>query len=163
MKTMSKKKKIIILSCMVVLLAVTAVLNYIFTNNTTTIDETPTSTTAGYFTQYRERRLTTRNEEVLQIDDIINASAIDSSERADAVALKTQLTEITEKEMLLESLIKAYGFEDVVVIMSLTSDNVNVIANSADITVEDTIKIYTIIEEENIASPANVKIIPITE
>lgn len=160
---MSKKKKIIILSCMVALLAVTAVLNYIFTSNTTTIDETPTSTTAGYFTQYRERRLTTRNEELLQIDDIINASAIDSTERADAVALKTQLTEITEKEMLLESLIKAYGFEDVVVIMSLTSENVNVIANSAEITAEDTIKIYTIIEEENIASPANVKIIPITE
>ena len=160
---MSKKKKIIILSCMVALLAVTAVLNYIFTNNTTTIDQTPTSTTAGYFTQYRERRLTTRNEELLQIDDIINESAIDSTERADAVALKTQLTEITEKEMLLESLIKAYGFDDVVVIMSLTSDNVNVIANSAEITAEDTIKIYTIIEEENIASAANVKIIPITE
>ena len=160
---MSKKKKIIILSCMVALLAVTAVLNYVFTNNTTNIDEAPTSTTAGYFTQYRERRLTTRNEELLQIDDIINASAIDSEERADAVALKTQLTEITEKEMLLESLIKAYGFEDVVVIMSLTSDNINVIANSAEITAEDTIKIYTIIEEENIASPANVKIIPITE
>ena len=160
---MSKKKKIIILSCMVALLAVTAVLNYIFTNNTTTIDQTPTSTTAGYFTQYRERRLTTRNEELLQIDDIINASAIDSTERADAVALKTQLTEITEKELLLESLIKAYGFDDVVVIMSLTSDNVNVIANSAEITAEDTIKIYTIIEEENIASAANVKIIPITE
>lgn len=160
---MSKKKKIIILSCMVALLAVTAVLNYVFTNNTTSIDDAPTSTTAGYFTQYRERRLTTRNEELLQIDDIINASAVDSTERADAVALKTQLTEITEKEMLLESLIKAYGFDDVVVIMSLTSDNVNVIANSAEITAEDTIKIYTIIEEENIASPANVKIIPITE
>ncbi len=160
---MSKKKKIIILSCMVALLAVTALLNYIFTNNTTTIEDAPTSTTAGYFTQYRERRLTTRNEELLQIDDIINASAIDSTERADAVALKTQLTEITEKEMLLESLIKAYGFDDVIVIMSLTSDNVNVIANSEEITAEDTIKIYTIIEEENIASPANVKIIPITE
>ena len=160
---MSKKKKIIILSCMVALLAVTAVLNYVFTNNTTSIDDAPTSTTAGYFTQYRERRLTTRNEELLQIDDIINASAVDSTERADAVALKTQLTEITEKEMILESLIKAYGFDDVVVIMSLTSDNVNVIANSAEITAEDTIKIYTIIEEENIASPANVKIIPITE
>ena len=73
------------------------------------------------------------------------------------------MTEITEKEMLLESLIKAYGFDDVVVIMSLTSDNVNVIANSAEITAEDTIKIYTIIEEENITSAANVKIIPITE
>ena len=71
------------------------------------------------------------------------------------------LTEITEKEMLLESLIKAYGFEDVVVIISLTSDNVNVVAKTSEMTAEDSIKIYTIIEEEGIASPENVKIIPI--
>ena len=159
---MSKKKKIIILSCMVALLAVTAVLNYVFTNKTTTVDDAPTSTTAGYFAQYRSTRLTTRNEELLQLDDIISASAVDSQERADAIQLKTELTEITEKEMLLETLIKAYGFEDVVVVMSLTSENVNVIASSDEITPDDTIKIYTIIEEENIASPANVKIIPIS-
>lgn len=63
--------------------------------------------------------------------------------------------------MLLESLIKAYGFEDVVVIISLTSDNVNVVAKTSEMTAEDSIKIYTIIEEEGIASPENVKIIPI--
>ena len=75
--------------------------------------------------------------------------------------LKLELTEITEKELLLESLIKAYGFEDVVVIISMTSDNVNVIAKAEEISADDSIKIYTIIEEENIASPENVKIIPI--
>ena len=64
--------------------------------------------------------------------------------------------------MLLESLIKAYGFEDVVVVMGIDSDNVNVIAKSANLTLDDTIKIYTIIQEENIASPENVKIIPIS-
>ena len=160
---MSKKKKIIILSCMLVLLAVTAVLNYVFTNDMLNADDAVTSSSATYFSQYRTTRLKSRNEELLQIDEIINASAVDSAERADAIELKTKLTEITEKEMFLESLIKAYGFDDVVVIMSLTSDNVNVIAGSSEITAEDTIKIYTIIEEENIASPANVKIIPIEE
>ncbi len=160
---MSKKKKIIILSCMLALLAVTAVLNYVFTNDTVNVDDAVASSSATYFSQYRTTRLNTRNEELLQIDEIINASAVDSTERADAIELKTKLTEITEKELFLESLIKAYGFEDVVVIMSLTSDNVNVIAGSDEITAEDTIKIYTIIEEENIASPANVKIIPIEE
>ena len=69
--------------------------------------------------------------------------------------------EITEKELLLESLIKAYGFEDVVVIMSLSSDNINVIAKTDEITADDSIKIYSIIEEEKVGDPANVKIIPI--
>jgi len=157
---MSKKKKIIILSIMLGLLAVTAVLNFVFTADTTT-DDLPTTATASYFSEYRARRLTTRNEELLQIDEIISASAEGSSERAEALQLKTDLTELNEKELLLESLIKAYGFEDVVVIMSLTSENINVITKCAEITADDSIKIYSIIEEENLGNPLNVKIIPI--
>ena len=158
---MSKKKKIIIVSCMFALLAVTAVFNYVFTNKVT--DNTPSEPVAavGYFNQYRERRATSRNQELLQIDDIINSSEEGSIERSEAMQLKLELTSITEKELLLESLIKAYGFEDVVVIISMTSDNVNVIAKSEELSADDSIKIYTIIEEENIASPENVKIIPI--
>ena len=64
--------------------------------------------------------------------------------------------------MLLESLIKAYGFEDVVVVMGIESDNVNVIAKSTDLTTDDAIIIYTILQEENAISPENVKIIPIS-
>lgn len=159
---MSKKKKIIILTCMFALLAVTAVFNYVYTTSLKNEDPvTETSTTVGYFSQYRENRVTTRNEELLQIDDIINSSEEGSTEKAEALKLKLQLTEITEKELLLESLIKAYGFEDVVVIISMTSDNVNVITKSENITADDSIKIYTIVEEENIAPPENVKIIPI--
>ena len=68
---MSKKKKIIILSIMLGLLAVTAVLNYVFTANTVTNGDIQTSASASYFSEYRSRRITTRNEELLQIDDII--------------------------------------------------------------------------------------------
>ena len=76
--------------------------------------------------------------------------------------MKTELTKITETELLLESLIKAYGFEDAVVVIGLDSGNVNVITKSANLTTEDAIKIYSIIQEENVASPENVKIIPIS-
>jgi len=65
---MSKKKKIIILSCMIALLAVTAVFNFILTDNG--VKETST-TTANYFTQYKTERATTRNEEILQLNQII--------------------------------------------------------------------------------------------
>ena len=70
--------------------------------------------------------------------------------------------EITEKELLLESLIKAYGFEDAVVVIGLESDNVNVIAKSPELTTDDAILIYTIVSEEVNISPENVKIIPIS-
>ena len=76
--------------------------------------------------------------------------------------LKTDLAVNTERELLLESLIKAYGFEDAVVVMGLESYSVNVIAKSSELTTDDAILIYTIISEEINVSPENVKIIPIS-
>ena len=158
---MTKKKKIVILSCMIALLAVTAVFNFVFTNKT--IDNQAVQlTSANYFTQYRSERLSTRNEELLQLDAIIASASENSAEKNQALSLKTELTEITEKELLLENLIKAYGFEDAVVVIGLDSGNVNVITKTEQLSSDDAIKIYSIIADENIASPENVKIIPIS-
>ena len=76
--------------------------------------------------------------------------------------MKIELTEMTEKELLLESLIKAYGFEDAVVVIGLESNNVNVIAKSPELSTDDAILIYSIVAEETNVSPENVKIIPIS-
>ena len=159
---MGNKKKIIVLSCMIALLAVTAVFNFVFTSSVYDQDAVATVTSANYFAQYRSERLNTRNEELLQLDNIIASSSEGSVERNQALSMKTELTKITETELLLESLIKAYGFEDAVVVIGLDSGNVNVITKSANLTTEDAIKIYSIIQEENVASPENVKIIPIS-
>ncbi len=159
---MSKKKKIIILSCMIALLAVTAVFNFVLTTSPASNEETPVISAANYFSQYRTERLTTRNEELLQLDEIISLSEAGSEERNQALSMKTEITYITEQELLLESLIKAYGFEDAVVVMGIESDSVNVIAKSADLTAEDAVTIYTIINEEISVSPENIKIIPIS-
>jgi stage III sporulation protein AH len=158
---MSKKRKIVVLSCMIALLAVTAVFNFILTTGTS-IEDTSIVTSANYFSQYRSERLTTRNEELLQLDQIIETAENNSPERAEALSMKIDLTSITEKELLLESLIKAYGFEDAVVVMGLESESVNVIAKSSELTTDDAIKIYTIVSEETGIAPENVKIIPIS-
>jgi stage III sporulation protein AH len=131
---------------------------------TGTIDDNQTATvsSANYFSQYRTERITTRNEELLQLDQIIQASADDSEEKSQALAMKMEITSITEKELLLENLIKAYGFEDVVVVIGLQSENINVITKTSDLSTEDAIIIYSILQEEVNASPENVKIIPIS-
>ena len=159
---MSKKKKIVILSCMIALLAVTAVFNFVFTTDNYAVDDSSVVSSANYFMQYRSERMTTRNEELLQLDTIIASAEEGSLERTQALQMKTDITGITEKELLLESLIKAYGFEDAVVVIGLDSGNVNVIAKSENLTTDDAIKIYSIIQEETVASPENVKIIPIS-
>lgn len=160
---MTKKKKIIILSCMIALLAVTAIANVLFMGGGANLDDSAlTSSSANYFSQYRAERLTSRNEELLQLDAVIASADASSNELSEALTLKTELTKITEKEFLLENLIKAYGFEDVVVVIGLDSNNVNVIAKTEDLTTDDAILIYTIIQEESSISPENVKIIPIS-
>ena len=159
---MTKRKKIIILSCMVALLAVTAIFNFVLSSSRVTDSNEPVSSSASYFTQYRTERLTTRNEELLQLDAVIASAEENSIEYNQALTMKMTLTANTEKEMLLENLIRAYGFEDAVVMIGLDSDNVNVIAKADELTTDDAIIIYTIIEEEIAISPENVKIIPIS-
>lgn len=158
---MSKKKKIILLSSMVALLSVTAIFNFVYTAPIS-VDNTSYVDTSNYFTQYREERITSRNEEILQLDSVINASEAGSIEQNEALTLKTKLSLNSEKELLLESLIKAYGFTDAVVVMGIDSDNVNVITKSTNLTSDDAITIYTIINEEVAVGPENVKIIPIS-
>ena len=159
---MTKKRKIVILSCIIALLAVTAVFNFILTTETINDGDTTIVSSANYFSQYRTERLTTRNEELLQLDSIITTASEGSAERNQALSMKIELTEITEQELLLENLIKAYGFEDAVVVIGLESNNVNVIAKSPTLTTDDAILIYSIVSEEANVSPENVKIIPIS-
>ena len=158
---MSKKKKVIVLSGRIALLAVTAVFNFMFTTNANKTAEVPT-TANGYFAEMRSERVSSRSENLTQLDAVINAAEASSSEKSEALKLKLQLTEMTETEMLLETLIKAYGFEDCVVTMGINSPNVNVMVKSANLTQDDAIRIYSIIEEENISSYENVNIIPIS-
>ena len=159
---MSKRKNIIVLSCMIALLAVTAVFNFVLTTGTTSSSESAVITTANYFSQYRNERLTTRNEELLHLDQVIESASEGSLEKSEALNMKIELTEITETELLLESLIKAYGFEDVVVVIGMQSNNINVIAKSSELTTDEAIVIYSIIAEETGTTPENVKIIPIS-
>ena len=159
---MTKRRKVIVLSCMIALLAVTAVFNFMLTTNVSEVENVATVSSASYFSQYRLERSSTRNEEFLQLDAVLKSADAGSKEYNDALAMKIQLTALTEKKMLLENLIKAYGFKDAVVVMGIDSGNVNVIAKSDNLSTDDAVLIYTIINEEASISPENVKIIPIS-
>ncbi len=158
---MSKKKKIIILSCMVLLLAVTAVFNFVLSGSVNnSVDDTVT--TAAYFAQYKTERSQSRSEQLVQLNEIITADAENDTAKTEALNMKLKLTEIIESELLIETLIEARGFEDAVVSIGLTSDNVNVLVKDADFTQDDAVAIYTILQEELNVDPTNVTIVPIT-
>jgi len=155
---MKKSNKIIILTGMILLLAVTAVFNFILTQ-AESADESVT--TANYFTQYKSERLTSRNEQLLQLDSIISNESSDTEIVAEALSQKLQITQNMEKELLLENYIKAKGFEDAVVAIGIDSGNINVFVKDEELSTEEAIMIYTILNTEAQAGPENVIIIPI--
>ena len=157
---MSKKKKIIVLTAMIVLLAATAVFNFVLSSPGK--ETTAAVSAANYFAEYKTERSTSRSEQLVQLDAVIASAEENSETKTEALNMKLKLTDIIEKELLLERLIKAKGYEETVVSIGLTSENVNVIVKDADFTQDDAIIIYTILNKEAAASPEKVNIIPIS-
>lgn len=155
---LSKKKKIIILITMAVLLVVTGYLNIILNNNTT-----PTSgtviTTGNFFATYRTDRQSTRAEEIQYYDAIIASESSSAEAKASAEAKKEKLIDNMETELVTEGLIKAKGFEDVIVTNSLSS--VNVIVKSAELTKPQVAQIVDIVKLQTGIVIDYIRIIPV--
>ena len=156
---MSKKKKIIVSICMVLLLAATAYINILLANGK---GESGEAVSSNFFTEYRSERTSTREQEMLYLDGIIgNTSLADETVNA-AAEQKMEIVDLMEKELVLEGLIKAKGFEDVAVTMSSTNDNINVIVKSDELSQADVAGIYSILAEQvDGISYSNIKIIPV--
>lgn len=154
---MSKRKKIIVLSCMIALLAATAVFNFVLSGNGNVDKSVETAT---YFSEYRSQRSSIRNEQILQLDQIINSSSDGTAVRTNALEQKLELTAVMEEELYLETLVKACGFTDVVVKINSTTNNVNVILDK-EANQDEAVKIYRIISAESEISPENVTIMHI--
>ena len=155
---MSKKKKIVILSCMVLLLAVTAVCNFLLTGK----NDGKTVATANYFTEYRTEHTKTLNEQILRLDAIISDADTDSKAKEEALRSKLRLSEIVEKELYLESIIKAKGYKNAVVMIGTDSENITIVVEDKDFTSDDAVSIYTVLADEVKASPENVRIFPLS-
>lgn len=157
---MTKKKKIIIMSSLVFLLAVTAILNVLLVTNNAAADADAV-TTANYFSTYRSERTTTRSEELLQLDSVIELYDEGSERYEQAVDLKMQIIEVMEDELVLESMIKSLGFSDVVVSIGMDSENVNVFINSDELSTDTALSIYNLLRNEADVAPTNIIIMPV--
>ncbi|MDE5756472.1 MAG: SpoIIIAH-like family protein [Clostridia bacterium] len=144
-KLSSNAKKALVLCCMVGLLVVTGVLNFVLNsqiNNSTDVgsnaggDGTAVET---FFNSHRSNRETARAEEFSYLDAIIKSDSASETVKASAEQKQVELLEFIEKELVLESIIKAKGFDDAVVTMS--TNNLNVIVNKAELTSQDVAQI----------------------
>lgn len=139
-----KNKRTFALIGLVVLLAVAVVMDYQFgknTNNNTLstksiINQTNTksatgdinknvaSVNANVFADYRSVRNKTRSENIANLKEIVDNSKTSQATRDKAQQDIIKLTEETNKEMVIENLIKAKGFNDALVFIDDSSANV---------------------------------------
>ena len=155
---LSKKKKIIILSVMAVLLVVTGYLNVVLSNG---VVETSGSniTTANFFTTYRSDRESVRNEEIKYYDAIIASTDTTMEAKASAEAKREDLIASMEVELVTEGLIKAKGFEDVIV--TSTSQGAKVVVKASELTSNQVAQIVSIVTEQTGLAIDYIKIIPV--
>ena len=143
----ANKKKIIVVCSMVALLVATGCLNYFLnakTDQSTPVGDTnePQATTT-FFATYRTDRESTRAQEIAYLDEIIASATSSETAIQDAENQKLNITSSMEKELVVEGLIKAKGFQDCIVTMS--TDNVNVVVMDEDLSLEDAAQILNII------------------
>lgn len=157
---LSKKKKIFIVSGFCLLLVLTGVLNLFLNNKIATEANGGGTVTAGnFFSTYRTDRTDTRNEEILYLDAIIASSSASAESKTAAETKKSELIQLMETELALEGLIKAKGFEDVVV--STSTSNINVIVKSAELQEAEVAQIVDVVKGQTEYDLDNIKIFPV--
>ncbi|MCM1290002.1 MAG: SpoIIIAH-like family protein [Corallococcus sp.] len=160
---MSKGKKIALMVSMVLVLVVAAVLNVtLLTRKTDDGNNDNDSVQTGFFATSRADRQATRNYEIAELNNILAMEGDEYAEaRKKALEQKQNIVSAMETEMLLETLLKAQGFEDCLVTVNSASDNISVIVDRDELTRQDTVKIYNIIATEANVSHEYVKILSV--
>lgn len=154
---MKKKTKIFVLVAMVLLLGVTGYLNIVLNNSATDTEPTVT-TTASYFELYRSDRESTRDQELLYYQAIIDSAKSEESVASAQAAMDALMIRM-ETELIVENTIKGYGFTDCIVTSS--NENVNVIVEVESLTSSEVAQIVSVVQDELHTNIKNIKIIPV--
>lgn len=158
-----KRKKTFILCGMALLLVLTGVLNYTLNKNINPENEpasTATTASVNFFNTYKTDRDSARASQVELLNGIINSEYSTASEKSTATQSKMELQARMEKELILEGLIKAKGFEDAVVTIGNSYYNV-IVKDDGSLDDSQVAQILSVVKSETGASANNVKIIPV--
>lgn len=111
---------------------------------------------SNYFVEYRLSRDKLRASLIERLNDIVNNEKTDPEMRKKAQEEIMRIGRISEKELLIEGLIKAKGFEDVLVF--LKDDSVRVVVSADVLSEQDVMKILEIVKNETKLEPSAIKI-----
>ncbi len=159
---MKKGKKIALIVSMVLVLVVAAVLNVTLLTTKNNDGKDGDVTQTSFFQTSRLDRQTTRNYEIAELNQILAMEGDEYKEaRQNALVKKQKIVDAMETELLLETLLKAQGYNDVLVTVNANSDNVSVIVDKSDLKREDTVRIYNVISTQAAISHEYVRILSV--
>lgn len=156
---MKKRTKIFILVAMVLLLGVTGYLNIALNNNVVDASTTTTSN-LNYFDSYRNDRQSTRDQELAYYEAIIKSESSSAETIANAESKKLEIVAQMESELIMEGLIKAKGFADVIVTNS--NSYINVLIKSAELQKSEVAQITSVVMEQTGKDIDYIKVIPVS-
>lgn len=113
---------------------------------------------SGFFVEYRLERERSRGHQIEIAREIINNANSDPEIRKKAQEQLYVISNSLQKELEVESLIRAKGYKDAVVF--LEGKTVTVVIQSKDMNQEDAIKITDLVARSTQANPQNIVIIP---
>lgn len=162
-KLSANAKKVIVLCSMVALLIVTGTLNFVLNDKIVQSgnDGNTVTTAETFFTSCRAERETARAEEFALLDAILSSDTSTEELIASANEKKLELIDVIERELVLEGLVKAQGFEDAVVTMS--EDNINVVVSQGELTSGQVAGILSVILSETDYNATQVVVVPYSE
>lgn len=111
---------------------------------------------ASFFSEYRLERDKNRSKEVEMWQDIINSEKAEENFKSMAQQELVKIVALTEKEMIIENLIVARGFNDALVF--LTDESATAIVEAKELTSANVAQIQDIIVRKTKLDAKNIKI-----
>jgi stage III sporulation protein AH len=120
------------------------------------LSKTVSDSNINYFVEYRLSRDKLRAGLVDRLDGIIKNTQTTDDVRTKAQEEIMKIGETSEKELQIEGLVKAKGFEDALAF--ITSDEIKVVVSTDELTQQDMVKILDIVKSETKFDSDNIKI-----
>ena len=114
----------------------------------------------SYFASARSDREATREKELDIIEETLNSKKSTDTEKQKAAEMIAKINEKIEKENAIETLIKAKGFEDVIVVLNNDSCSV-VVQKDSELDKSESVQIIDIVSSNTKIILENIKIVTV--
>ncbi len=131
--------------------------NDVTVDSTAPDEENTGSAESNYFDAYRENRQSVRDMEMRYVQTLSSSENSDEAVKKQAEERLLEIAALMEKELKIESLIRAKGFEDAIAFVE--EGSVNIVVKATELTSAQATKILKLVADETGEASQNITII----